>query len=49
MIKRVLWWTIVTGLMLWVRIKCSIAGAIVGWQLWNSEMVRQARLNELIK
>ena len=47
-VKNIYWWLIVTGLMFFVRVKCSIAGAIVGWKMWDEEMARQARLAELI-
>jgi len=47
-VKNIYWWLIVTGLMFFVRVKCSVAGAIVGWQMWDEEMARQAKLVELI-
>jgi hypothetical protein len=46
-IKHAFWWTVVTGLMIYVRLKCAYQGAVIGWGIWGEEMARQDRLNKL--
>jgi len=47
MIKSLFWWFVVTGLMIYVRVKCAYQGAIIGWEMWNEEMMRQDKVDKL--